>query len=194
MSPRKRQKLFEQGKTFALYLAKKRSTNVRHLREDIDQEALLTLWQTTEKFKSSKGVKFTTFAQHRINGALLEHISLHRYGKRKRYDQKRIDLFKTQPLIIDSSRLDIEDEEQQEIPYIEDPIDKELRSIDIRDAMNTVLESLDHPKNFIMKCWLNGELFQDIAVKLNVTAPNISHHMNDIRRIIKARLSYLVEE
>ncbi len=40
-------------------------------REDYEQEAMLALVVADEKFDSSRGLRFTTYAHHRIKGALI---------------------------------------------------------------------------------------------------------------------------
>ena len=190
MDLKEREKLFESAKVRTISFAKRRSTNVRHLRQDIIQVALTTLWEMTEKFDPSKGIKFSSYALHRIGGAILDFIALSRHDGRQRNGQKKLDFFKMVSFNIGKSE---EPNEQTEpIPVNDDPLDKELRAIDVRDAMNDILKTLDYPTDFIMKAWIDEEPVKDTAVKVGRSEACVSQYRLKIKQIIRARLPYLM--
>ena len=53
-------------------------------REDFLQHGYIALWQATEKWQRNKGVKFATYAEHKIRWSLQDCVELARFGKKNR--------------------------------------------------------------------------------------------------------------
>ena len=65
---------FERHKLLAYSIWNKYSSKFPWLRQDIEQEVLLALWEATQKFDAAHGTKFSTFAFRNIHGRVLYFI------------------------------------------------------------------------------------------------------------------------
>ena len=65
---------FNRHKLLAYSISKNYASKFSWLRQDIEQEALLALWEATQKFDATQGAKFSTFAYRTIHGRILDFI------------------------------------------------------------------------------------------------------------------------
>ena len=67
-------KEFERHKLLAYSISNKYASKFPWLRQDIEQEAFLALWEATYKFDATRGTKLSTFAYRTIHGRVLDFI------------------------------------------------------------------------------------------------------------------------
>lgn len=128
-------------------------------REDLEQEAWLSLLYAAKKFDVSRGAKFTTYAYYNIRGAILRYIT----KKIRYYDYL---------------------DESNDFSYIDEMLDKE----DFIRVTTNLLNDQKHAY-LLEEYFIKNKPYREIAKEQNVSHQLIFNRITKLVELLRLRLN-----
>lgn len=138
-------------------------------REDLNQEGMLGLLSAIRSYDANRGASFKTYAERCIHSRLISAIE----GDRR---------MKHAPLNSGMSLDSIYENEAMMAEYFRDPEEILLEQERYRELTESLLDKLSHYEVSVLRCFLDGMSYKEIAETLHKTEKSVDNAVQRIRK------------